>query len=377
MKNILLTVATMAICTTGLAQDSSSTKKQPLGLYTFFVNSMPSNCMFPLVGFLNHTGGNHTSLQAGFINTTGQDLRGMQAGFINTTGGSITGMQAGFLNTGSDSLLGIQAGFINMVFKNAMGGQFGFLNTAGGFLHGMQAGFVNSCKDSAMGMQAGFINHGGNRLTGAQLGFINISQNLQGMQAGFANTGTKVEGAQLGFVNRAKTVKGFQLGFINVADTVEGGVPFGFLSFVKNGGYCSIEAGVSEMFPVNLAFKVGVQKFYTTFITSFNPDHENPFSVGAGFGTIFPLSKILFLNPEAVSQNNIGDFTQQTVSFTPYLGIAPLKKLHLVVGPSVVWNCIYEGNQFYKPFYSLSSHELDKSNRLITGVRVGIRYNFK
>lgn len=376
MKRILQTFLLVAICTNSLAQDTTR-QKNNMGLYTFFVNIIPGDYHFPLLGFINQAQGNHTSLEAGFMNATRKNFIGAQLGFINTVGQNITGIQAGFINTGGDSLLGTQAGFVNTIKSNGVGTQLGFTNTAGGYLYGIQAGFLNTVGDSVSGIQAGFVNAGAHQVMGSQFGFVNTTKKLIGMQAGFSNTANELEGTQIGFVNTARKVKGFQLGFINVADTVEGGMPFGFLSFVKKGGYAAAEASVTEMYPYNLSFKIGIQKFYTVFTTSYNPEHPDPFAIGAGFGAVFPLGNRFYLNPEALSQNNIGDFTQQNVSFTPYLGFVVLKKFHVVAGPSVVWNCIYDGNEFYKPLFSFSNDEIDNKNRIITGLRVGVRYNFK
>jgi len=376
MKKFFPAILLMAFCTTAFGQDTTR-QKNNMGLYTIFVNIIPGDYHFPLLGFINQAQGNHTSLQAGFMNSTRLNFTGAQLGFINTTGKNVTGIQAGFINTGGDSLLGTQAGFVNTIKNSGVGTQLGFTNTAGGYLYGIQAGFLNTVSDSVTGIQAGFVNTGAQQVIGSQLGFVNTTKHLKGMQAGFSNTANVAVGTQIGFVNTSRTVKGFQLGFINVADTVEGGMPFGFLSFVKKGGFTAVEASVTEMYPYNLSFKVGIQKFYTVIAGSFNPEHPNPFAVGAGFGAIFPLSNRFYLNPEALSQNNIGDFTQQNVSFTPYVGFIIMKKLHVVAGPSVVWNCIYDGNEFYKPLFSFSNNELDNKNKIITGLRVGVRYNIK
>lgn len=373
---VLIAAISQQVSAHTCAADTTKQQNNKMGLYTFFINVVPDGFKFPLFGFVNQAQGSHTSMAAGFINTTQKNSTGLQAGFINTAGGAVTGMQAGFVNVTGDSLSGMQSGFMNTVKRNCTGGQFGFMNTTKKYVYGMQAGFINTAGDSLTGVQAGFINAATQKVDGAQLGFINTTRDLRGTQAGFINTGDNVTGAQIGFINTGKKVKGFQLGFINIADTVEAGMPFGFLSFVKKGGFSAVDLGVSEMYPVNMSLRVGVKKFYTVILTSFNPQHEKAFAVGGGFGAIFPAGNKFYVNPEMLSQNTIADFSQQTVSIATYMGFTITKKFHVLAGPSVVWNNVEENNEFYKPMYSFYTEQLDKRNRLMVGARISLRYAF-
>jgi hypothetical protein len=67
--------------------------------YTLFVNIVPEQFRFPLIGFVNLAWGSHASPQIGFVNSNQKNLSGLQAGFINASGGDFQGLQAGFVNT--------------------------------------------------------------------------------------------------------------------------------------------------------------------------------------------------------------------------------------------------------------------------------------
>ncbi|QMU27998.1 DUF4974 domain-containing protein [Adhaeribacter radiodurans] len=153
------------------------------------------------------------------------------------------------------------------------------------------------------GQFAGFLNIAGGNSSGVQFaGFLNVSRNITGVQgAGFMNIARDVKGAQLsGFLNKARYVHGTQLGFINVADSING-VPIGFLSFVKHGGYHHAEVYAADDFNVNLAYKIGVPKFYTIFALGAELDDKKRWGYGAGFGSEWTLYKRLHLNTDVVS----------------------------------------------------------------------------
>jgi len=300
-------------------------------LYTFFFNMIYEPFPFPLIGFINIAIGNHNIFQFGYVNWDSGNFNGFQAAFANTVGGDFKGFQAGFVNTMKGDVKGFQAGFANINL---------------GETNGMQAGFLN------------------------------ISQKkMEGMQIGFANI-------------EARSMKGLQLGFFNYADSIDG-VPVGFISIVKNGGYRAIEYFYSDYHTYNLSFKTGVDKLYTSFIVSYNQTDEylnNNFAYGFGIGSIIPMGKIFYFNPEFTSllpvNNTDKDFIYQ--SFIPYLGVN-IGKLSIAAGPVVTWvriSNIDKSNQqlenivLPEPNYSLYYYEINKNNSFSIGFRAAARLRF-
>lgn len=235
---------------------------------------------------------------SGFANISGFDplaanysSEGVQlTGFANINGNTYNGIQgAGFMN-------------INRSFQGLQGS--GFLNINQSSSNSFQgAGFMNVNKQSENGfMGAGFANvalKGTNRVQGA--GFLNVSENIAGVQgagfanvsksmkgiqgAGFANVAQDVQGIQAsGFINVAKNVKGLQVaGFINVCDSIEG-LPIGFISVVKKNGYRNIEVSTSEWSPVQLTYRMGIEKLYNVYTVSMLPGGFKTVALGFGFG---------------------------------------------------------------------------------------------
>jgi len=330
---ILLVMVALVIGTKSFGQGDAKSKKDVV-LYTVFVNVVPDHFDLPLIGFINLAKGSQQSVHVGFMNTTENNLKGAQVGFINTTGGFVSGTQVGFLNTCSDSLNGYQVGFINTGVSRVDGAQIGFLNTATQKVNGAQVGFINSCDDA---------------LKGSQVGFLNTTK---------------------------KSVNGIQLGFINIADTISQGIPLGFLSIVKKGGYQAVEISCTETYPINVSYKIGIKKFYTTFVASYNSDLNKQFAFGAGFGSIMPLNKSVYFNPEFITTNVVGSEGRQLMSLTTNLGFSISKKMDVLVGPSVVWNRIdNSSSELNKPFYSIYNTDINDKNKLIVGCRLAIRYN--
>jgi len=309
--------------------------KHRIGLYTFFVNVVPDDFRFPLVGFVNTTIGSHQGLQAGFVNTTLADFDGAQFGFINSTFNDNNGLQAGFVNTTINEINGLQLGFVN----------------SSGFApqKGSQIGFVNAIRKDIKGMQFGFVNMTGGNVKGSQIGFINM-------------TGGNVKGSQIGFVNYADSVSG---------------VPIGFLSIVRKGGFRAIEVSFNEWYPVNLSFKIGVPKLYTIIQGSFNNRFVNQFAVGYGLGSLVPLSKKIYLNPEISSMQPVSKDNQtQISSFVVNLRYQIAPHLQIAAGPS--FSHVYSDNDSYsyKPKYYLINHEINHKNQLVLGFRAALSVSF-
>ena len=328
----------------------SSVTNQRIGLYTFFVNIVPDDFRFPLVGFVNTAIGSHQGFQAGFINTTLVDFSGAQLGFVNSTFNDNAGVQVGFVNTAINELTGFQYGFVNSAGFN--------LKKA------CQLGYVNIMRKDIKGAQIGFANATGG--------------NVQGSQVGFANaTGGNVQGGQIGFLNITKgSVRGSQIGFVNYADTVTG-IPFGFLSIVRKGGYRAIEYSVNEWYPVNLSFKIGVPKLYSFVQGSYNNNFEKRFAIGYGLGSLIPLSKKLYLNPELSSMQPVSKNQQMQIqSFAANIRFKLSPHLQIAAGPSIshIWS--EKDSYLYQPEYHFLNHSINSKNRLVIAARAALSVNF-
>ncbi|MCL2380549.1 MAG: hypothetical protein FWC64_03020 [Treponema sp.] len=350
VKKITLWIA-ISVLGTGAAfsQENPPESGAGINLYTFFVNIVGEQFRFPLVGFVNIAGGSHSAPQVGFINWNQNNFSSVQAGFVNTVGGDTAGLQLGFINTTAGSFRGAQIGFVNTVAGDTSGPQLGFINTVAGSFGGTQIGFVNIVA--------------GEEFRGLQLGFVNIAP-------------PNVSGTQISFLNIARRVSGFQFGFINYAESVENGIPIGFISIVREGGYRAIELSVNEMLPLNLAFKIGVERFYTSLGVSYNPAEDgfrNAIFTRVGFGTIITIGDSFFLNPELITTNNIGYDTSLILSLTPMFGVRLVSGLSILAGPSITW--IY-GDDPPQPLFDIHTYEINNRNRLLIGGRIAVRYEW-
>jgi hypothetical protein len=367
-------------------------------LYTFIFNQVPQNSDIPLVGVVNIAEGNQEGFQLGVTNLNQRNFKGAQIGFSNVIGGSATAAQLGFVNAArysfeggqigyvnivAESMKGAQIGFVSAARKSVNGAQVSFVNVGSAGVEGAQVGGVNVCAGNINGFQVGQVNVATKHAEGAQVGFINVSQTLDGAQVGFINTAAgNVNGSQVGFINVVpNTLKGAQIGFINIADSISDGVPLGFLSIVKKGGFCAAEISANELYPVNVSFKIGVKPLYTTFGASYNPDFKRSFALGAGIGSIIDLSKYFYLNPEVISMTSVEreENHQFFLTLSTLLGCSFSKHVSIAAGPSFTWTYMERDNServFYKPAASLYEHTIDNRNRLHAGGRVALRFHF-
>ena len=212
--------------------------------------------------------------------------------------GGVNGIEFGaFINSIRYDVNGLQfGGFSNIIGRNVNGAQFaGFMNLSGKQLNGLQA--------------AGFANVTGKGVNGFQLGgFLNVSgASVKGGQvSGFANiAGGDMQGLQIaGFMNIAKKLSGLQLGFFNYADSAGGGIPVGFLSIVRKGGYAALDLGGNETLYGVASLKLGVPRFYNILSASIRPDPDaDQFSwaVGYGIGSQIARVKGFALHLEGIS----------------------------------------------------------------------------
>ncbi len=355
---------------------------QETNVYTFFLNVVNDNFKFPLIGFVNMAKGDHKGVQLGFVNWNVRHFSGIQMGMVNTLGADLTGAQLAYINTSIQQVRGIQMGFINSAGQEVRGAQVGFINTALNEVNGIQVGFINTAKQGVNGMQVSFVNTALQTVTGAQIGYVNTAiQTVEKAQIGFVNTAIKEShGPQIGFVNIANRKKsGIQVGFVNYADTIEKGVPVGFLSIIRRGGYYAFEVGYSDFFPLTVGFKTGVEKFYTTLYLAYRPSGKSPKNVyasGFGFGSIIPLQKSLFFNPEILSMNTIEKNNRQLISFVPMMGVHLNNHLSLTAGPTVTWSNSIEDKDVLKPVFNIADFDIDKNNRIFVGAKAGLRVRF-
>lgn len=318
-----------------------------------------------------------------FFNLDRGDVRWLQiAGFGNMVGGNVYGIQtAGFFNLNGGEITAVQvAGFANTNLSNGHGVQIaGFANTNLGSMNGVQvAGFSNYNNQASYGVQVA--------------GFGNLQRgNYRGSQfAGFTNIATdKISGSQIsGFFNYAGRVRGTQIGLINYADSV-GGVPIGLFSIV-NKGYHKVEVSADEVFPVNLAFRTGVRKFYTILTAGFKPEKSleaNDTSVwtfGYGVGTSRKLTRWWYLDFDLTSQHvNKGSFTNAlSLHNKAYLGFdfQLAKKFSLSTG--VTFNAYLTRSTFTDypklfSYYTPTDYSIKIKNNNIAmwfGAKVGLRF---
>jgi hypothetical protein len=323
MKKITFIVI---ICLMGVslsfAQENQPENSIHVNVYTFFVNVVNEQFRFPLIGFVNIAGGSHSLPQIGFFNWNQNNFGSLQLSFINTVGGTMTGVQMGFVNTTVKSLKGVQVGFINTA----------------------------------------------------------IRENGHGLQLGFVNTTVKnFDGAQISFINASKKINGFQIGFINYAESIESGIPLGFISIVRNGGYKAIELSVTELSPLNMAFKIGVDKFYTSINFSYNPmktEIRDGIFLGLGLGSIITINKKFFFNPELVSTHGINEINQNYLGLIPSFGYRIISGLSVLVGPSITWSYTFDDKEFAEPFFSIFNHKINENHNLIVGGKIALRFQW-
>ena len=302
-------------------EDASGSEGTGLAIYTFFVNIIHEPFRFPLIGFVNIFRGNHTFPQIGFVNWNTGDFSPWQFGFVNTAGGDLNGTQTGFVNTAIGDTSGLQ---------------FGFVNTTRSF-------------------------------SGAQIGFVNtVSQESRGLQLGFVNTSVQ-------------TLTGTQIGFVNFADSIEDGLPIGFISIVRHGGFRAVEYSFSEFFYFNVGLKLGVEIFYTTIFAAYNSVTEfdaEYFAIGLGFGTIIPITGSFFFNPELNSMSAfMNGGNRQFLSFVPYVGFNISQRLSIAIAPSVTW-VRTETDSLPSPSFSMMEHSINESNSIVVGARAALRFRF-
>lgn len=166
-------------------------------------------------------------------------------------------------------------------------------------------GFANIEREFVIGAQfAGFGNFNRGNLKGLSFsGFMNTASSVHGAQVThFINIADEVQGAQVSnFMNVAGTVRGVQVGFLNIADNYESGVPLGIINIVKK-GYKEWEISGSELWNLNVGYRMGVDKLYTQFMAGSNWKEENSFlGLGFGVGSRFGITRYFKASVDLIS----------------------------------------------------------------------------
>ena len=319
---------------------------------------------------------------------------------LNIIGGYNGGVEGveigGVFNIVKTNVWGMQvAGVTNIVSGKTQGFQVaGISNIIGGKVIGMQVGGIfNHNKGRFIGIQVGGIaNLQKDTLIGFQVaGIYNRNEkNMSGLQvAGIRNTTFgKMNGVQIALINYASQNNGLQLGLINVSDTARG-TAIGLFNYVKN-GYHPIEAFGNEVLNVNLAFKTGMDYFYTTYTVGLRYSEPHIFGVGMGFGTKINTWKWLSISFD-LTATYINEL-ETTEIYNPAFNLLNrldltldfnLGKFSLVAGPAVNFHISQLGfsetgtfitNIAVDPFYTEVIDQTQYQSWF--GGKVGLRFSF-
>jgi len=325
MKTLITTIFFTSLTTLAIAQkdtfpdtpenskfsvrsEKDSTQNMPAQFSFFYplgsngIKSPQIENNFSLNALYGINGGVEGAEIGGLVNINQGTVNGIQIGGIanittQSTNGTVIG---GIANIVADSAKGILiAGISNVVGDSSAGFQIaGISNTVNGTFDG--------------GQIAGIGNLNNGQVDGFQLaGISNVTNgNVNGVQlSGIANiVNGETTGAQIGFINFSNRVNGVQLGFINVSGESEHVIPVGFLSLVKN-GYHSLEFSTNETFYGNMAVKLGVEKFYSSFRFGIGSDKGDSYlSYGYGLGTLISFNEKNKLGLELSANHIVSDF---------------------------------------------------------------------
>lgn len=203
-------------------------------------------------------------------NAAGGEVRGAQLSLgTNSAGGAVRGVQFSSAYNGAEAVSGAQLTLGVNLARGAMRGfQLGGLfNWAEGPSAGLQASVgLSAAPASFTGLQLGGVASWAETLRGAQLGLFNVAGDAAGLQ--------------LGAVNVARRLTGFQLALVNVADEARG-APFGLVNVIRD-GQMHLEVFGSDLQPVNVAFKSGGKRFYTTLVAGGGRQRTFLYGFGAG-----------------------------------------------------------------------------------------------
>ncbi len=370
---------------------------------------------FQVAGIHNRVEKNVTGLQvAGISNFLQDSILGMQvAGISNIVTGSFEGFQvAGIQNHVNRNFEGLQvAGISNFLHDRILGMQVaGISNIVTGSFEGFQvAGIQNHVNRNFKGFQlAGIMNWAEDSLTGLQLsGIGNITRgsvtglqlsSIQNLSVGDVNgvqlTGIQnqtfgvLKGVQVSVVNYARVNNGLQIGLINVSDSANG-IAIGLFNYVGN-GYHPIEIFGNEVLYTNIAYKSGVDDFYSTWTIGLRPSDPKIFGIGFGVGTHINIWKWLSVSADITSTFINEDELDSTYKYEHNLlnrmDVAldfNLGKFTLTMGPGLNIHSsrmgyasegVFTTNLAVNPFHT----EVFENTQVQFwwGAKAGLRYNF-
>lgn len=324
--------------------------------YSVVYNRIPDEFDYPAVGVVNQSDG---------------DFLGLELGFFNNHPGRVAGAQFGLINMVKSSFNGFQIGLLNAVEGNASGLRLGVINNGECNGVGIQGGFVNDVQNMT-GIQAGIFNTA-KKNTGIQNGLVNSSIQLAGIQAGVINSSENLTGLQFGIFNAAKKLYGLQLGIFNVADSLCQGMPLGFLSFVRKGGYKALEMGYTTLFPYNMAYKTGVEAFYTYPMVSLDPDRKYGVALGWGAGSKIKINTSIFANPEFQVQRVVRKDFEGYSTLRLNLGYRLNDRFEMLAGPTIQHRSFATRDEL-KANSSTAADDLFALRKLAPGFQVSFRY---
>ncbi len=308
------------------AQDSEMNRN----IYSVIYNRVGDNYPYPLLGLINRSGSHYFGMHLGVYNKADGVFSGLQIGGFNTIIRSDGAAQFGYLNY---SLEGspLQFGVINSakVKKNGFAFQFGAWND-------LYSDYALLRYDSDTLFSVGWV--------------------------------TDYLAIQVGAINDIPSLNGIQFGLLNFTDTICNGLQIGFLSFVRKGGYMTVEGFAATNGFSGFAFKTGLRKFYTHVLLGYHPNSRDALVNGWGMGTILPLySNSLGLNIEYAYIQDIFSpriFLSNMLSFNVRWTIQ--QKYNLSIGP-LLSRERYETHQEFQ----------ETTNNLNVGLRLGLSYDFR
>jgi hypothetical protein len=327
-----------------------------------FFNFTKKNMQYVQVaGMFNMVNGSATGVQiAGLVNKVADSVKGTQlSGLVSLVSGNLEGVQAsGIVGWIGGSVVGTQvSGIANLVVKPDSG--MGSVFTKGGIVlsdtalsakkagcrvNGVQiAGITNVTVGDVNGIHvAGIANVTTGKTTGVQVaGIVNVNGNrCDGIQvAGIANYSRRsVDGAQVaGIVNITDSINGFQLAVINIANHTSG-YSMGIINIIRH-GYNKLLLSGNDVFPINLSWKAGSRKFYSTLsVASGLQSTGQGWGWGYGVGREYWSRKYTSSVYTELSMYGVvrGHHKHATIYRFDIGGIIPItKKLAIVAGPVV------------------------------------------
>lgn len=327
------------------------------------------------------------------VNLTKENIIGAQVGGIaNLVGGDILGAQVGGIsNLVQGNVRGAQvAGVSNIMKRDLIGVQVSGVASVvrGGFTGVQLSGVGNITWKKSTGAQiSGVYNMVRDSLVGGQIaGVANTSNGgVNFLQiASISNFAHKNNGLQVSAIqNFSRENNGLQIGLVN--SSIRGnGVAIGLFNFVKE-GYHKTEVSANEIFPINLVFKTGTQRFYNTYNFGFRPGFNKAYALGLGFGSYVNLSERFMLSMDLTGQmvfeNDFNEFKfAQLYKFSPTIDFKLAKWVTVFAGPSINVNVqafpgdngLYSTNISFNPFYErVTSQDLTLA---WVGGQIGFRF---